>query len=297
MKWDAVKIITYILNFIIVIITFYLLFLLMKSKNFKNYHCYNIIILSFLVFFDNILRIIPSGDVKFLQNIQAFLLTFLDKILLTTIVSQTLLTYFGVCHTDFYFTKKNGRLIFFLSLIIGIIISAILSLIYLSIAGTINYGTYYYCDDSYTKRVSDTIFNGVFLLINSIPLILLLIYFSKKKNEVSLGLIADLDYGHHYTRITLMFIFNSLLFIESYLIIYNKFPTDEVDLIYLITCLIILSYYTINKTIIEETKKIFCKNNSDKNYSNINKNENLTADDDESDNEEKNKRNDSFSDD
>ncbi len=144
MAWGTIRIITYILNFIIIFITFYLFYLLIKSKKFKSYHCYNIIILSFLVFFDNILRIIPSAYIKVLKSIQAFLLTFLDKILLTTIVSQTFLTYFGVCHTDFYFKKNNGRAIFFISLILGIIISAILSFVYLIIAGTKYYEPYYY---------------------------------------------------------------------------------------------------------------------------------------------------------
>ena len=301
MNWDAVHIVTYILNFIIIIITFYLIFLLIKSNSFKRYPCYNITILSFVIFSDNILRIIPSGDIKALENIQAFLLTFLDKILLTSIVSQSIITYFGVCKNKFYFEKNNERNIFFTLLIMGIIISVILSLLYLIKAGTVNYGTYFYCHDSDAKRISDTIFNGIFLLINSIIIVLLLIYISKKKNEASLGLIGDLDYGHHHTRIILMFIINSLLFIESYLIIYDKFPTNEVDLIYLITCLIVLSYYTINKIIIEETMKIFCQNYYNKKYPNINKNEHLTDgdydEDDESDHKVKNKGNDSFSDD
>ena len=90
MNWDAVHIVTYILNFIIIIITFYLIFLLIKSNSFKRYPCYNITILSFVILFDNILRIIPSDDIKAVENIQAFLLTFLDKILLTSIVTNLL---------------------------------------------------------------------------------------------------------------------------------------------------------------------------------------------------------------
>ena len=94
-----------------------------------------------------------------------------------------------------------------------------------------------------------------------------------------------------------MFLFNSLLFIESYLIIYDKFPGNEVDLIYLISCLLILFYYAINKIIIKETLKLFCKSYYESKYGSIKKNEYLN-DDDVNDEEQKNeKKSDSFSDD
>ena len=38
---------------------------------------------------------------------------------------------------------------------------------------------------------------------------------------------------------------------------YKKIPIEIIDLIYLITCLFIDLVYTINKTIIKETSKIF----------------------------------------
>ena len=95
-----------------------------------------------------------------------------------------------------------------------------------------------------------------------------------------------------------MFIINSLLFIESYLIIYDAFPTDEVDLIYLITCLIIDIYYTINKIVIQETLKIFCTSYYEKKYPTV-KNDSLTGGDDSDDDDDnnKNERKSSFSDD
>ena len=58
-----------------------------------------------------------------------------------------------------------------------------------------------------------------------------------------------------------MFIGNSLLYIESYLIIYDKLPVpfEYIDLVYLVTCLLINLIYAINKKIIYEIKKLFCK--------------------------------------
>ena len=287
MEWTIVNILTYILNFIIIIIAFYLIFLLIKSQSFKIFPCYNITIISFIILFDNIFRIIPNGDIDALRYIQAFLLTSLDKLLLTTITSQAIITYLGVCKTEMYFS--NEKVIFISLLNIGIIISAILALIYLIVEGTIDYGTYDYCHDSMVKRVCDTIFNGVFLLTNLFCTIALLIYISKKTRDAKLGIIEDLDYGHHHTKIIFMFIFNSLIFIESFLIIYDEFPLNEVDLIYLISCLIILFYYTINKIVIRETKRIFCRINYDKEDPSL-KNDSITGD-------EENQRTNSFSDD
>ena len=37
-------------------------------------------------------------------------------------------------------------------------------------------------------------------------------------------------------------------------------PFDYIDLVYLVTCLLINLIYAINKKIIYETKKLFCKN-------------------------------------
>ena len=49
------------------------------------------------------------------------------------------------------------------------------------------------------------------------------------------------------------------MFVESYLIIYDIMPADFIDLTYLISCLLVDLYYTINKIIIKETMKIFCR--------------------------------------
>ena len=73
-----------------------------------------------------------------------------------------------------------------------------------------------------------------------------------------------------------MFFFNSALFIESYLIIYNKIKIENIDIIYLTTCLFVDLYYTLNKIIIKETLRIFCVNIYNKKYGRkSNRNESL----------------------
>ena len=291
-----VKILTIILNVIIILITLYLIFLYIKSQNFKVYPCYNIIIISIILFIDNILRLVPTKDFnEIIQYGQAFLLTCLDKLILTTLTAQTFIIYMGVCQTKLYFGYE--RCIFFITLVISLLISTGISIYFITI-GLDFYSTYFYCKGNDTKKIIDTIFNAIFLFLNLVFIILLLVYISKKKRDASLGIIEDLDYGHHHTRMVSMFIINSLLFIESYLIIYDAFPTDEVDLIYLITCLIIDIYYTINKIVIQETLKIFCTSYYEKKYPTV-KNDSLTGGDDSDDDDDnnKNERKSSFSDD
>ena len=84
----------------------------------------------------------------------------------------------------------------------------------------------------------------------------------------------------------LMFIINSSLFIESDLIIYDKIPDHLIDLIYIITCLLVDLYYAINKIIIKEMMKIFCKKYYDKKYPKIKKVSSIEVDDDEGDSED-----------
>ena len=265
MATEAVNIVTYIANSFIILITFYLIFLYIKGKEFHQKKVFNIILLGMTLFFDNILRLIPM-DVYILRHIQAFLLTFFDKLILTTITSQALIIYFGACQTRLYY--KNELAMFLVPLILGLAISATLTILYIIIAnkevgdgGITNFdgkNNYFYVIGTDLKVLCDTIFNGVFLFVNVFCSVVLLIFLSQKKKKAELGIIEDLDYGHHHLKIVLMFIINSVMFIESYLIIYNKIPGDFIDLIYIITCLLLDLYYAINKIIIKETMRIFC---------------------------------------
>ena len=277
------EVITIILNILLILISFYLLFLYLKSTTFHKYPCYNIIILSFIILIDNILRIIITNELpKAIKYIQAFLLTFLDKLILTTITSQAFLIYLGVVKTKFYY--DNERCIFFLTLIITISIDILITILYFCILhGITNYedgyyegNKYYYVKGGNFKKIVDTIFNSIFLFFNTIFICILILFIHKRKQQANLGLIEDLDYGHHYMKILLMFFFNSALFIESYLIIYNKIKIENIDIIYLTTCLFVDLYYTINKIIIKETLRIFCVNIYNKKYGRkSNRNESL----------------------
>ena len=277
---DKIFIPTLIINIIIIIISFYLSILYIKSKTLHIYPCYNFLILSFIIFLDNIFRIIPLDNNDAFKYIQAVLITSLDKLILSIVVFETVIIYLGVVKTKFYY--NNEKIIFYTGLISNLIISFALGGIFVYISEHLEkYGIYYYCQGNNTKKIIDLIYNSIYLFINTFCIIILLLYMSTKKEEAEEGIIEDLDYGRHYMKILLMFIFNSLAFIESYLIIYDKLPVPDkyIDLVYLITCLIIDLFYTLNKIIYKETLKIFCRNIYDKKYPQLKNNSSTSTED------------------
>ena len=276
------EIIILVMNCMIILITLYLLFLYFKCGNFKEYPCYNIIILSFIILIDNFLRLFNTKNSKrIIQYIQAFSLTFLDKLLLTTITSQVFIYYLGVVKTKFYYDHE--LYIFFLTLIITITIDISITIFYFCILdGITNYkdrnykgNKYFYIQGDNFKKIVDTIFNSIFLVFNTIFIIILLLYIYKKIQQTKQGLIDDLDYKYYRNRfwkILSMFFFNSAIFIESYLIIYDKIKIEYIDIIYLVTCLFLDLCYALNETIIKETLKIFCRKIYIKKFGKINDN-------------------------
>ena len=265
-----------VLNCLIILITLYLLFLYFKCNNFKTYPCYNIIILSFIILIDNLLRLFNTEDSKrIIQYIQAFSLTLLDKILLTTITSQVFIYYLGVVKTKFYYDYE--LYIFFLTLIITITIDISITIFYFYILDDItnykdkNYkgNKYFYIQGDNLKKIADTIFNSIFLFLNTLFIIILIFYIYKKIQQSKQGLIEDFDYRYSFVKILLMFISNSCIFIESYLIIFDKIKIEYIDLIYLTTSLFLDLSYTLNETVRKETLKIFCKKIYIKKYGRI----------------------------
>ena len=251
-----------VINVLIILISLYLSILYIKSKEFHSYSCGYILVLSFSLLIDNIMRLIPiSSDEKYkaFHYIQAFILASLDKFILLILVVQIFIIYLGIMKTNFYHNHKKE--IFFSTFFGSLAISLLIGGLYL-LYGTVKYGLYYYAGGDEKKQIYDTIFNSVFLLFNTFFCVILILNIALKKEQISNEVVTDdkaLD--HDLIKMILMFIVNSLMYIESYLIIWDKLPVpdDYIDLVYTITCLIINLIYAINKLVIDESKKIFCK--------------------------------------
>ena len=252
---------TFVINGLIIIITLYLAFLYIKSKEFHSYSCGHILILSFVIFLDNVIRLIPiSSNDKYeaFHYIQAFVLTALDKCILIVLVVQMFTVYMAIMMTEFYF--KHKKTIFFSAFFGTMAISLLNSGLYL-LFGLDKYGIYYYVHGTETKQICDTIFNSIFLAFNTFFCGIIILNIAIRKEQIEKDMANESALEHELIRMILMTIANIIMYIESFLIVWDKLPVPDeyIDLVYIITCLIINFIYAINSLVIQETKKIFCK--------------------------------------
>jgi hypothetical protein len=217
------------------------------------------IIFSLILFLDCILRLLPTKSwAEAFQYIQAFLLSFFDKLILATLTMHSVIFYLGTVYTDTYY--KNEKKIFIISFIISGTVSIVLTSIYLKEGvHQPDKRYYFYVNQDSFKFFADIVFDSVFFVPTFFCCLILLCYIYRKKREAQSGLIEDIDYSRRFIRVSLLFWLNMATFTESYLIIFGVLQGEFVDLIYLMTCLIIDLYNSINRTVIKETLKIFCK--------------------------------------
>ena len=200
-----------------------------------------------------------------LCNIQAFILVFLDKFLLITITIYIILLYIGTIHKQFY--DSHEKKIFYISLIINTVISVIATGL---IIGIYDIDKYSYCYGSDTiiiepnprkenitakkiKRIADTSFSFVLIVINLFCFIKLLITVCEKIKQQYLGLLnKNINIKGFYDKLLLLFVINGFTLLESILIINDKLfvPNDYIDLIYLLTYLVVDLIYSINETVL-----------------------------------------------
>ena len=262
-----------ILNALMLLITLFLFFFLIKSKAFENYQCYNILIFSLAILIDCAVRIIPFSngnpdDYSFWEYLQAILLVFFDKIILAALTTQTILFYLGVIHTKTF--KNNDKKAFFISFVINIVICSSLTILYIYFGGIrlANHRRYLYCDTSELKDISDPIFDSVYLIANLYCSIILIKYLFRKIKEIEKGITEDYDYKHNFKKAIIVTLLNIIIFLESYLIIFGILKEEKADIIYLSTLLLISLFNCCNETVMKEAMKIFCKNKYKQRYGN-----------------------------
>ena len=253
---------TFVLIGLIILIVLYVIFIYIKSKEFHSYLCAYIIILNISILIDSIFRIIPVGDdktkYKWLQFIQAFILASLDKYILLDLTLQVFIIYLGIMKTDFYY--KHKKAIFYITFFTSMGLSFLMGGLFL-LGDVTDYGLYWYTKDNSIKKIFDNIFNSVFLTLNTFFCIIVIINICIRKEEIEKGMLNENDYEHDLNRMIIIFITNTLIYVESFIIIHDVINIKGVyiDLIYLVSCLIVTLIYSINKFVINETKKIFCK--------------------------------------
>ena len=261
---EVVKICFYVLNSVMILIGIYLAFLFIKSKALHTYSCYNIAIMSTTILLDNIIKIIPTEALnEYCKRAQAFFLVLFDKMIVTILSMQVIVTYIGIIKTEIY--EKHQKMIFIIGLLSCLLISGILTIIFVFVPGIETNEMYSYCDTKWVpKKYIETVLSGALLCINFFCSIVVMIHYVKKKKQAESGTIEDLGYKAKWVRFLVLFFINILMIVEQFLIVYKKLKEMGLnpDIVYLVSCLIIDLGYSINDIVIKETLRIICRKNA-----------------------------------
>ena len=109
---EPYHIVLIIISCLLALITIYLIALYIKSESFKTYSCFNIMLISIVLFLDCVILIISEVCDEKINTIGKFILllinTFLDKMILSVLSLQVIIVYSGIIHTDFYFSHEKS---------------------------------------------------------------------------------------------------------------------------------------------------------------------------------------------
>lgn len=260
-----------IISIIIAVEAILLTIIYLLNKKFRSYPCYFNIIFSITVTLDNLLRLIPAGrgdgvDIKGEKSIacqiQAFTLTFFDKLMLALMTTYSVISFLGSYQMHFY--RANEKLIFIVLTLISIIISAAsTTLFYLRKISDRSEFCYVETKDL-VKQIVDTIITSILFIISLFCIIKLIIkIYQIKKDEDNEDGRAALK--RHFIRFIFDLIITSITFTYVILLINKKIPFDNFfkDLIYILLSLIVELFFTINSELVKEVIRIVTCNPND----------------------------------
>ena len=292
-------IIQLIISFILALITSYLIALYIKSEAFKTYSCFNIMLMSIILFLDCLLEMVPKkfGETNSYEGLEfvVYLIgILLDKMILSVLSLQVIILYAGIIHTDFYYSHEKSFVV--IGDIVCVIVSGVLAVVFSSIRWIKRKNGMEFDsreDNDYlqekeiqrrtlAKKILETIFCGVNFIVNVFSLVVVILHISKKRKEAKAGLIQDLGYGKQLLRFSLIFSVNIIVIIFSGIVMnfshefgLSKFKNFDkyCGIIFLIICFLIELCFMINKTVYQETLKIFCK----KKYKEVDRNKSIST--------------------
>ena len=265
---------SYIFNLIIIIITLFLIFIYIKTKDLHSYPCYFNILLSLSISLDNILRLIPFFEDDFGAKpndrigckIQGFLLSMFDKLMLTTMTIYSIITYCGMIFFNFY--KSHEKCLYITLTIFAILISLTLSIIFM-LNGVTNYDDVCYVkaekgenDDEelvVNKKLIDIIATSILLAINIYCIIHTLVYLLQQYKDLKTNEEKKAKkYLNHFWKYLADLILTILTFLMVLLIIMDKFFDNDnvISMSYVGCSLLVVIFFTINMRVLKEAKRI-----------------------------------------
>ena len=254
--WPRIHLVFSILNaiFSIFIVTMYI-----KSRFSNTYAYYFNILFTLVISIRNIIRIIQKSDQDAFCYIQAFFLSTMDKLIQIQITSYSVINYIGLFQMKFY--QNNEKQIFIFLTAFSVMYSLILSTIFISQGLS---GEAYCCyvkTSATVKRVIDTLFSIILLLANvsiSIKIIITLCE-NKKKESNNKNRLASIRL--HLVRFISEIFFVTLIFLIVIFSVNKIFTEDEAkdikEITYEILLVIMELFYTMNREIFKEIKRIF----------------------------------------
>ena len=289
----------YIINIIIAVFTLFLIFIYIKSDLFKSIAFYFNIFFCFVITLDNALRLIPVKDTNISDptnwcKAQAFLLSFLDKLFITSITIYSIINYTIMILPKLY--EEKMKLIYCSLIAINICISLVLTIIFylngLSNTSFEHRFCYIKTNDS-TKKLIDTIYTFILLLIDIFCLIRILIKINSliKQWNIHRNESKKKLYGHFWRFLIDLFL-NIITFGYLLLLINKKLPFGQAiikDLIYILLGLGAELFFTINSVFFKEAMRIITCNKCERFRRVDERIESLTSDEIDSINEEENR--------
>ena len=223
----------------------------------RSYPCYLNIILSSIIAINNLTRLITTNNQdSFACKLQAFVLAMFDKLIGTQIAVNSFLTYKGLCYNYYYI--EHIKILFIVTNCIALVISFVFALIY-TIRGTY-YSTICYVQGGQPKEIPDTIITSFLFSIYVYCSLKSILFLAKNIKELSLEREYNKTFSFHYYRMLVSLILCSFFYIITILIINDSlfFNYDYIDITFIIMCLIIDLFFTLNITIVKQTVKC-CK--------------------------------------
>jgi hypothetical protein len=268
------KIIYVIFLVLIIIFTIILLIVYIKDRNFhvtninapgsrmKLYICYFNIFFCIIIVIEDVLRLIPESiglddsvkedDPNFICRLQAISASFFDKLLLSNMTIYSIITFLGVFYSEFY--KNYLKKIYLILILVGVVMSLGLTIAYAREG--ISYKDMVCSIHTRTelKRISDTIYTSLLFLINLICLVSLIIYLYRLRNMYKFDKkAAQFQKSTNFLKRYLLDLFITIFAFTYILLAVNKvFARGSYkDIIYIIICLAVELFFTLNRTLYE----------------------------------------------
>ena len=263
-----------VISTIITIIALFLIFIYIKSKNFRTkfYNFLFNIIFTSSIALNNIIRLIPASDTSQVEasgacKFQAFILTVLDKLMMILITDYSIISFLGMFKFEYY--SANTKWLFIILVSISSLLSIILAIIFINIDVIDPKDEFCYVNTRNNVKISvDSVVTGLLFLINLFCLVRILFKLYKLKKEENISNEKGKgSFRLHFIRFSVNLTIIIILFIFLLLLITKNLSFLDIgkDIVYIILCLIVGLFFTINTELLKEIKNTLkCSNNEDK---------------------------------